>query len=337
MQKIKMIAMGCGTLALALAAGHFMQTASAPDDHAAQDDRAPKVVAAEANNGGALKLNSIQLTSAVPTPPGDAAGPAELPGAVDGVTIEARLGDTAATITDALPDEMPAPSLTCDYALMADTAPGAMVALSLDASCAPNERFTIHHNGMMFTDVTDEGGHASMLVPALSRSAVFIAAFSNGEGAVASADVESLAYYQRVVIQWQGDSGIHLHAQEFGAPFGGEGHVRAGARRDVAAAATGDQGFMTLLGDARQPDALMAEIYTFPTGLGGRDGTVALMVEAEVTQANCNRDIEAQALQTQPGGTLKVQDVTLMMPECDGVGDFLVLKNLLNDLTIARN
>jgi hypothetical protein len=339
MQKIRMFAMGCGTLALALGAGHFMQSGSAPDIEASETT--PQVprsdIAQTAGSGGTLQLTSIQMTSTMPTPPEDAQAPAKLPATPQGAVQLAALSDAATVMTDVLPAEVAAPSLACDYTLTADTAPGAMVALSLDAPCAQSQRFTLHHNGLMFTQVTDGGGHASMLVPALAKSAVFIVAFPNGDGAVASADVESLEHYQRVAIQWQGDSGVQLHALEFGAEMGSDGHVWAGARRDVAAAANGDRGFMTLLGDATQPEPLLAEIYTFPSLLNGRDGAVALRVEAEVTQTNCARDIEAQALQTQPGGALVVQDLTLAIPECDAVGDFLVLKNLLNDLTIARN
>ncbi|WP_138935766.1 hypothetical protein [Roseovarius arcticus] len=332
MQKIKMIALGCGTLAIALGAGHFMQSRTTKDP-VALEEIAPTPAAPR--DAAALQLSSITLTSSVPKPPAAAMEPAILP---DEPVREAALDDAlAAVMTDALPSEEPAPSLACEYELSAAPAPGAMVALTLDARCAPGERFTLHHNGMMFTEVTDEGGQATMLVPALTKKAVFIAAFTNGEGAVANADVESLEFYQRAAVQWQGDAGITLHALEFGADYSDEGHVWANARRNVAAAADGDRGFLTRLGAADQPDALMAEIYTFPSQMSGRDGDVALQVDAEVTALNCNRDVEAQALQMEPTGTLKVQDLTLMMPGCDAVGDFLVLKNLLNDLTIARN
>ncbi|HEY9040322.1 MAG TPA: hypothetical protein VIN05_15425 [Roseovarius sp.] len=339
MQKIRMIAMGCGTLALALGAGHFMQSADATDTGTvASIPQTPAPDVAE-NTGAsdALDVTSIQTTSATPAAPEDVQAAAELPEAPVGTVQLAALTVTPEVMTDALPAEVVAPSLTCDYKLAADTVPGAMVVLSLDAPCAQDQRFTLHHNGLMFTHVTDAGGHASMLVPALAKSAVFIVAFPNGDGAVASADVESLDDFQRVAIQWQGDSGVQLHAFEFGAEMGSDGHVWAAARRDVAAAVEGDRGFMTLLGDAAQPEALMAEIYTLPSRPNGRDGAVALQVEAEVTQANCAKDIEAQALQMRPGGTLNVQELTLAIPECDAVGDFLVLKNLLNDITIARN
>ena len=67
-----------------------------------------------------------------------------------------------------------------------------------------------------------------------------------------------------------------------------------------------------------------------------REGDVELSVEAEVTQNNCDRDVEAQTIQISAGGKPLVQDLVLAMPGCDATGDFLVLKNLVNDLKIAR-
>lgn len=335
MQKLKIIAMGSATLALALGAGHFMQSRSAAAPVALQTAPALQAdTALAANQQGAVQLSSITLTAAAPDLPLGGPTPTELPGPPP--VREAAL-DAAQTGAVPLPSEEPAPGMGCDYTLDADVAPGAMVALSLDAPCAPGERFTLHHNGIMFTEVTDDGGHASMLVPAMSQRASFIAAFANGQGAVAMADIEAIGAYSRVAVQWQGDTGVALHALEFGADYDEDGHVWSGAARDVAAAADGDRGFLTRLGDAGQPGALLAEVYTFPALLEGRDGKIDLRVEAEVTEANCNRDIAAQAMQVQAGGAPNVRELTLMMPDCDAVGDFLVLNNLLNDLTIARN
>ncbi|MEB8388892.1 hypothetical protein OO012_16820 [Rhodobacteraceae bacterium KMM 6894] len=329
MQKIKMIALGCGTLALALGAGHFMQS-GADVTPFAETPPATSTTVQGANTNGALELSAITLTSALPSAtlqPGPLVQPPALvtPAALD------------TTATAEVPGEEPAPAFGCDYTLTADPAPGAMALLSLDVPCMPGERFTLHHNGLMFTEMTDEGGHASMLVPAMATQAVFIVSFPNGEGAVANTTVDSMEFYDRVAVQWQGDAGVHLHALEFGAEFGSDGHVWSGAPRDVSDAADGDRGFMTRLGNPALPEALVAEVYTFPSQMIGPAGTVSLSVEAEVTAANCARDIDAQSLQVRTGGGLKVQDVLLAMPDCDASGDFLVLKNLLNDLTIARN
>jgi hypothetical protein len=76
-------------------------------------------------------------------------------------------------------------------------------------------------------------------------------------------------------------------------------------------------------------------VYSFPTGTAKRGGEIALTVEAEVTEANCNTSVAAQTLEIRDAAGLRVRDLTLEMPQCDTTGDFLVLKNLVEDLTIA--
>jgi hypothetical protein len=219
------------------------------------------------------------------------------------------------------------PALDCDRSMDAMVVPGAMVDLTLSAPCLRGARFTVHHNGMMFTALTDEAGAATMTVPALSETALFIAAFADGEGAVATVAVPGLQDVDRAVVQWRGNTGLQVHAHEFGAAYGADGHVWKG---------TGSgEGFLTVLGDTELDDARVAEIYTFPSSDSVRDGSVTLSVEAEVTQDNCGRDIEAQSIQLQPGDEPRAQELVLSVPDCDAIGDFLVLKNLLNDLTIA--
>ena len=219
-------------MAVALGAGYFMQSGGKTTPFA---NTSPPTSIQESNASGALELDEITLTSALPSAtlqPSPLAHPpaVETPAALD------------TSILDDVPGEEPAPAFTCDYTLTADAAPGAMALLSLDVPCMPNERFTMHHNGLMFSQVTDEGGHASMLVPALATEAVFIAAFPNGEGAVANTTIDALEFYERVAVQWQGDLDMHLHALEFGADYGSEGHVWSEAPRDVSDAATGERG-----------------------------------------------------------------------------------------------
>ena len=60
-------------------------------------------------------------------------------------------------------------------------------------------------------------------------------------------------------------------------------------------------------------------------------------VEAEVTKANCGREIAAETLQPGADGTMQAVEITLAVPDCSAVGEFLVLKNVLRDLKIASN
>jgi len=339
MQKKRLIMAG-GTLISALGIGYFMQSTQAPS--------APQKISTAGVTGGvaqpapeamakdtdspddtSVDLGDVTLTSAAPATP-DTPVVAELP---TQSVVEAALEEKVVAVEPETPSEQT--ERTCEYELTAATEAAAMVRLSLSAPCMSDQRFTLHHNGMMINEVTDATGAAEFTVPALSENAIFVVAFPNGEGAVANAKVSSLAYYDRAVVQWRGASGMQIHALEFGAEYGADGHVSSEAARDQSVAALGQGGFMTRHGVAELDDALMAEVYTFPTGVMKRDGDVALRVEAEVTAANCGRDVEAQSIQKEADGTLKSQDLVLAMPDCNAIGDFLVLNNLLNDLKIA--
>lgn len=326
-RKIKIAATGCATLALALAAGHIMQLWAAAEDAA---PRAATQIAAP-DEQAALLLTAITHTSSLPSAPDEAMAPVDL--SVPPMQLAAL--DVAPVAS--LPREEAAPAFACDYAMTATPAAAAMVTLEVSVPCMPNERFTMHHNGMLFTDATDAAGKRTLTVPALSEKPVFILAFASGEGAVASAEVTSFEYYDRVVVQWKGHGGLQVHALEYGSDYQGAGHVWYGAARDVSDAASGAGGFLTRLGAADMAEAQIAEVYSFPTGLAARDGEVDLSVEVEITTENCGRHIEAQSIQISGGGQPRVQNLALTIPDCDAVGDFLVLKNMLNDLKIAHN
>ncbi|MFY0646332.1 hypothetical protein [Sulfitobacter geojensis] len=227
------------------------------------------------------------------------------------------------------------PAATCEIFALARPVAAAMVDLSMQAPCLPNERVTVHHNGMIFTVTTSAKGEISLRVPALAEEAVFILAFTNGDGAVAQTTVEELADFDRSVLQWKGNTGFQIHAREFGADYGSAGHLWSGAPGEIADAVSGNSGVLTRHGDMQAADPLLAEVYSFPKAYNARKGNIALSVETEVTATNCGLEIEAQSLEIQPDGKIKTQNLTLPVPDCDAEGSFLVLNNLLQDLKVA--
>jgi hypothetical protein len=269
-------------------------------------------------------------------PPGpERVAPVAQPVQISGIEL------TSAPALPALPDPAALPEAQVTRAVARDTAlprdlpavhEAAIVRLDLLAPCRHNARVTLHHNGMMVSAITDADGRARVDIPALAESAVFIASFEDGNGALAVVSVPDFAAYDRFVVQWRGDArSLRLHALEYGADFGLPGHVWSGAGQHRA------EGFVMRLGGEAPGPALHAEIYTFPTTVAPREGTVALRVEAEVTADNCGRDLEAQGISTDGDGTgLRVRDLVLPMPNCDALGQYLVLKNLFNDLKIAQ-
>ncbi|WP_315899384.1 hypothetical protein [Leisingera aquaemixtae] len=272
----------------------------------------------------------------VETAQGLAGGASELP--IEPEAAELRIERIA--LTSAPPDTAiepkgtpgadPVPAASCQMTATAEAAPQAMVAFSVDAPCRAHERLTVHHSGMSFTASLDSTGQYASLVPALARTAVFIAETASGAGAVAVAEVDGIESMERVVVQWSGNSGFEVHAREFGAAYGSAGHVWHGAAGGSGA------GWIDRFGDESHLAARVAEVYSLPSRLPGQSGTVSLTAEAEVTTSNCGRDIFAQALQLR-GGRLSSRDLVLAMPDCDAQGSFLVLNNLVEDLKIAAN
>lgn len=354
MRHRKQIITTAGTLACAVGIGFFMQqTQELP---MAGYQGAPLKNA----NASVLNVEDIVLTSAsfddeltAPAPeqavsqataqeittPKDQTLPAAqtLPTAQtspeEAVLVSLKADDAAAA--DAMAEEATPLANVCEIAASARPIAAAMVNLTLSAPCLADERVTVHHGGLLFNQVTDAQGTFDITIPAMSQEAVFIVAFSNGEGAVAQATVEELVDFDRVALQWKGDTGFAIHALEFGSDYDGSGHVWSGTPRDMSYAVTGEGGFLSVLGDASVPDSLMAEVYTFPSGISQSEGIVQLSVETEVAANNCALEIEAQSLQVISGKDITSKDLTLSVPDCDASGNFLVLNNLFEDLKVA--
>ncbi|MFY0308352.1 hypothetical protein ACFMBG_00465 [Leisingera sp. D0M16] len=289
------------TLACALGIGFYMQASSprwAGDATAAADPQLP-----------------------------EEPGPAELK--IENITLTSFPAETASVAAEPQP-AVPAQPGACRMTASAEAAPMAMVSLTVSAPCRGGERLTVHHSGMTFTASLDPAGRYAAQVPALTRTAVFIAETASGGGAVAVAEVAGAETMERVVLQWSGHSGLEIHAREFGAEYGSAGHVWHGAAPGEAA------GQVIRLGDASLVAPRIVEIYSVPASHPDRAGTVALTAEAEVTGLNCGRDISAQALQLS-GGRLSSRDLVMAMPDCDAQGSFLVLNNLVEDLKVASN
>lgn len=331
MARMKEIATAVGTLACALGIGFVMQsteTASQRYGSTAKDtlkpletvpEAAPEAISPDQEQVAVIDVQEVMLTSALPKL-------AEI--ASDALGSATREPNPR---TAALPAEE-----ACEMSATATASLAATATLDLTAPCHADQRVTVHHNGMFFADRTDADGRLRLTVPGLSEQAVFIFAFSDGEGAVAQTRLPEMTAFNRVVLQWTGLAGFELHAREFGAEYGSAGHVWRGA--DVASLdnlINGTGGHMTSFGrtDIREPH--FAEVYTFPANMSGRNGQIDLSVEAEITAANCGLEIEAQTHEHVEGRVGRTRNLTLAVPGCDAIGDYLVLNNVLDDMKVA--
>ncbi|SFP97918.1 hypothetical protein SAMN05421853_101136 [Roseivivax halotolerans] len=333
MAQPKTYALAAGTVFTAFAIGYVMQFGLPGLSDPSEPIEVSGIVDTAAPAGLEDSAPALATAGAFPTLPQESRpAPALQRASVEVAAVEGQSASDAI-----LPKDVPSAGFDCAISATAEPGAAAMVALALDAPCHGSERVTVHHNGLMFTETVQPDGTLSLDVPALAETAVFIFSFGSGDGAIAQAQVSSLAFYDRVALQWRGDSGLGLHAREAGADYFADGHVWAGSRGTIEAAARGEGGFLARLGDTDAPEALIAEIYSFPAGTAPAEAEVALSVEAEITASNCGQDLDAQMIERRGEAALSVQDIELAMPECDAVGDFLVLDAMVRDIEVASN
>ncbi len=367
MELKRKVARGVAIVAVAAAAGHFVQSVSHGEQ--GQDEASKQPVptgvetiaarpeAAEPTASFAVKPGVLVATGPADTALSDLAGTASVTQETTPVeaaadpaltdqdqpdfsAAEATLGDpapVAGAAAVAAPTETAEPAATdsaaadCTMALDLAPVPGGFVSVVLTAPCNPGERVVLSHAGLAVTAKTTASGAIFAQLPALTTEALVGAKFPDGAHIASSVAVPEVAALRRFGIQWQGVSGFGIHALEGGAGYGQPGDVSAANPRTPLAGVAPGGGYLTTLGDASVDLPLLAEVYTWPARPGTR---VDILVEAAVTPATCDTDLLGETLNTL-GGATRVTDLTVAMPGCDATGDYLVLKNLATDPKLA--
>jgi hypothetical protein len=226
---------------------------------------------------------------------------------------------------------VPAVAHACAPSLRLAAAPQAMIGVSLVAPCAKDARVVIGHEGLSITGKTNAEGSLFLSLPALAVEATVTARLQGADEVEATVRVPAMATLRRMGVQWHDADAFQLHAFENGAGYGEPGHISAAKPQTPTTGLAGTGGFITLLGDASVDLPMMAEVYTFPAGIAAN---ADIMIESAVTDATCGRELLGETIMTL-AGEVYITELTLAMPDCEAVGDILVLKNLLTDLTIA--
>lgn len=366
MNRVRIVAMIAAGMGLAVAAGTLLQPSAGPGAQtaaitpvapmaspavslaglAAAPMVAPTLTLAAADSGA--ELPGVQLASTLPTVAPvarpDLAGPAPAQaGLLEALNPAAPLpplapapstaADTAAPVLP-LDPQLQAELNACTVWLVVTPAPGAMLDMSVYAPCDQGQPVEISHAGLFLDARTGEDGQLVMQIPALEAEATLTVTFADGRSNTDTTTIPDLAQHERVVLQWTAPATLLLHAYEFGAGYGDDGHIHAG--HPLVPGAAG-HGFLSVLGDATIPQARLAQVYSYPTGPSGRRGQVALEIEAPITAASCGRPLIATAYEMLGGTTAQPRTIRLDMPECDGTGGYLVLRDVLPDLVVAMN
>ncbi|WP_417588030.1 hypothetical protein [Pararhodobacter oceanensis] len=239
--------------------------------------------------------------------------------------------DTALPVSE-IDEDLSAELAACAVWLVVTPAEGAMLEASVYAPCDRNARVQVEHAGLTFDTQIDQDGQLMLMVPALIDDATLNVTFPDGRVQSDSTFVEELDQIERVALQWEGPATLLLHAYEFGAEFGANGHIHAGNPQEPNVE---DHGFLTVLGDPDLADGHMVQVYSFPSGQSSRSGSVTLEIEAPVTAASCGRPLVAESIEMRGDAAARTRAIHLDMPDCDGTGGFVVLPGVLPPLQIA--
>ena len=131
-------------------------------------------------------------------------------------------------------------------------------------------------------------------------------------------------------VQWLGAEGFVLHGFENGTELGQTGDIwpnQPGVIPQGLVEGLAGGGWLSLLGEPAVEMPLLAQVWTYPS-----DGSAArIVVEAPVTANTCGHDLLGQTVIRDADAA----DLTLAVPDCSAVGDFLVLKNLAQNTKLA--
>ncbi|MEJ1996860.1 MAG: hypothetical protein P8X76_01620 [Maritimibacter sp.] len=257
----------------------------------------------------------------------------------EALAVAVSRGDTTPSLTILTePDTVMEPSVStqaqadCAVSVSADPAEPALVALSIDAPCHSGEEISLVSGGISFSEYLDSDGHFDMMFPAMMPKPVVTVSFDDGSNTTAMTELPDFGAYNRIALTWNGGTGLQLHALENGAGYDQPGHVWAENPQDPDLALSGEGGFMMALGHV--PNGRAADIYTYPAAMD-IDATVPeLSVEVEVTENTCESRVSGNIFGAGAGLPVHMP-LTLSMPGCDAVGQYLVLKNPGQEMKLA--
>lgn len=236
------------------------------------------------------------------------------------------------TATDAAPAE---PEMAaCAVDVQGSAKPGALLEISITAPCNAGETVGFEHAGLKFSEQLWPDGTLVVEVPAMTGSARLAVHFADGTDEEIELTVPDFDAFDRMAVIWQGATGLQLHALENGAGYGDAGHVWADTPATPDAAINGTGGFISVLGSTTSGYA--ADVYTYPADLMRKGVEPEVSVEAQVMENTCGGRIEGWILRTNPGRAPNMEPLTMVVPGCDAVGEYLVLRDLPVELKLAR-
>jgi hypothetical protein len=329
---VRVIGQVLGVIAIAAFAGYFVQSVSQNQMAARQAEAA--LAAAKPKEVTSLAAESeTVLPQILPAPTASSLSGASIDPNTAIVQTEPN-GATTTTLDPSLPPTGTAIAADgCQQSLELIEEEFSMIGLTLLAPCHANERVVLRHAGLSVTALTNAAGSLFVSIPALQSKANVDVMLKDGSFVSAVIDIPSVAKVHRFAVQWQANDDFQLHAFEGALVYGAADHVSAAQPNLPVPGLPHTGGFLTQLGDPSTELQMYAQVYTFPVNAPQKPEVI---VEASVTGNTCGRELLGETI-TSVGGDVYITDLTVSMPDCTAIGDYLVLKNLVPELNITAS
>ncbi len=196
----------------------------------------------------------------------------------------------------------PASATDCTPHLTLAALADAVIDARLSAPCQTGARVVVGQDGLAVAYRTKADGTLDVRLPALTANAHVSVLFRGGATVEATIAVPDALEYSHFGVQWLGSEGFGVESL----------HAVPASRQRLLS-----------LGDPRVERPMRAEILTYPASVA-MDGAA---LRASITPETCGHDLLGETL-TVTGGRVRAADLSVTMPACNIVGDYLVLKDV---------
>ena len=208
--------------------------------------------------------------------------------------------------------------------------PAGRIEVNVQAPCLAGRSVTFTYAGHEFIRTAGADGVLAFTLDLFEGAQPFTLRLDDGTTSDIDLSAVDLTGISKVAVLWSVPVNLDLHALEYLAPRGGEGHVWAKAPSSLEAATKASRegsrgrGFISM-DDAGAGNGVHAEVYTFLHNKSQRHGAITLLIDYETRGdvpggEHCGdgklAQVEALVVRLRPGGRVERETVRLRSAPC---------------------
>lgn len=208
--------------------------------------------------------------------------------------------------------------------------PAGVVEIKLQSACLAGQKVMLTYGDSESVHVAGQDGSLNLPVDLYQGLAPLSLTLPDGTKQQITLPRIDLSGISKVAVLWTSPVNLDLHALEYLAPRGGDGHVWAQSPGSIDQSMTASRdgargrGFMSSIDDGRG-EGMHAEVYTFLHNKSQRSGAITLIIDYETrgdtpSGEYCGNGslaaVEAVVIRMRPGGRIEKENVRLSSAPC---------------------